>query len=111
MGSLSFNIMLPYEIGQFIQIINTPEYSSKINHIAQLLLILAAASAICEWLSKVLFHTYGKYLAKMVRFDIYVSYFKKIRARMAKDRDLDVDEMKCKKAFDFKGVQQNVQVL
>jgi len=34
LGSLSFNIMLPYEIGQFISIIDTPEYSSKINHIA-----------------------------------------------------------------------------
>jgi ABC-type multidrug transport system fused ATPase/permease subunit len=34
LGSLSFNIVLPYEIGQFISIINTLEYSSKINSIA-----------------------------------------------------------------------------
>lgn len=55
-----------------------------------------------------MFHTYGKCLAKMVRFDIYVSYFKKIRVSMLKDKELEVDEMKCKKAFDFKGVDQNI---
>ena len=100
--------MLPYEIGQFISIINTPEYSTKINGIAQLTLTLAAVSAICEWLSKTLFHTYGKCLAKMVRFDVYISYFKKIKVEMTKDKELEVDEIKSKKAFDFKGVDQNV---
>ena len=43
-----------------------------------------------------------------MRFDVYLCYFKKLKSVVTQDKESQVDEMKSKRAFDFKGIDDNI---
>ena len=113
LGSLSFNVFLPYGIGKLIKLHGTADYDNKVKHLLITSGIFLGSSAVCEFIRQLIFNKNAKTLSKKLRYDMYYSYFQKLKiARIKSSKSLthEIDEAQCKKHFDFKTVESNILV-
>ena len=113
-GSLAFPSILPYFVGQYIQAVNQDEAdwgTDKMNSICLWLAIGGGTSLLCEWLQASMYLSRANWLGAQLRYDITYCFFKKYEKALQSNANEEVDELKSKKAFDFKNIELNIKVL
>ena len=85
LGSLLLQLAMPIFIGMYIRITSEyyyskykDKYDTDLGYLVKLTAIVGLISLISEWIQSDIFIINSKRLAKMMRYDIYCNYFKKV---------------------------------
>jgi len=112
--SVSFLVVFPIIVGRLVKLVSDndngtvtdDDFNDQFRELAWIVGITALVSLVGEWAWSDCWRVAGVRIAKELRYDIYLTYFKKCTKLVQ-----PVDKVQSSKFFNFKDIEQDISTL